>query len=699
MILSIENCNNFDSASIRIEEDKLNIKLAPNGTGKSTISRAIILSTNSNSLEELTPFKYKGHKSENSAPKITGIENVKNVMCFNEDYVSQFVFQQDELLSNSFDILIRNDEFKQLENEIETLVSDVKNKFSNNPELDVLINCLKELGQAFKLTSTGISKSSAGIKAFSSGNKIKNIPIGLEAYQPFIQSKKSVEWVDWQTRGNAFNELSDNCPYCTSETSDKKEQIQKVSQEYDKNTIKHLVSIIEVINKLGHFLSTEAKDKLSIITSLKESLQQEHIEYIVSIKRQIDNLIDKLELLKSLTGFDFNEEEIVPEKLNTLKLSLAFYTHLDSMDTQKAIEPINQSLNEIIGRAGELKGKVIRQRRQISSLIKKHQADINDFLASAGYKYKVQITGEREQTKLKLYHIDYSDYLKGGTQHLSFGEKNAFAIVLFMYECLAKKPDLIILDDPISSFDKNKKYAILEMLFRKESDSCLKSKTVLMLTHDIEPIIDTIKSLSQKFQGITRASFLHLRNGIISEKEIQKKHIKTFSSICEAVLETDRSDLIKLIYLRRYFEILDESSDAYQVLSNLFHKRTVALDNRLTKGEDGLQPEMGQDEFANGCKDIKTKTPSFDYDSLMAIVNDEAQLLSLYSNASNGYEKLQLFRFFGINLQNSVLQKFMNETYHIENEFIAQLNPLEFDIIPEYVLQECDKMIFEEVEI
>src|SRR5690606_17353984 len=191
MNLTIENCNNFDSASIKIEEGKLNIKLAPNGTGKSTISRAIILSANGDSLDELIPFKYREHNTEEFIPKITGLDNVTNVMCFNEDYVTQFVFQQDELLSNSFDILIRNDEFKQLESEIESLVSDVKHTFTNDPDLDDLISCLQELGKAFKLTSTGISKSSTGIKAFSSGNKIKNIPAGLEPYQPFIQSEKS----------------------------------------------------------------------------------------------------------------------------------------------------------------------------------------------------------------------------------------------------------------------------------------------------------------------------------------------------------------------------------------------------------------------------------------------------------------------------------------------------------------------------
>ncbi len=40
-----------------------------------------------------------------------------------------------------------------------------------------------------------------------------------------------------------------------------------------------------------------------------------------------------------------------------------------------------------------------------------------------------------------------------------------------------------------------------------------------------------------------------------------------------------------------------------------------------------------------------------------------------------------------------IIQKFINETYHIENEFICQLDPSKFDMIPEYVIVECDKLV------
>jgi hypothetical protein len=37
--------------------------------------------------------------------------------------------------------------------------------------------------------------------------------------------------------------------------------------------------------------------------------------------------------------------------------------------------------------------------------------------------------------------------------------------------------------------------------------------------------------------------------------------------------------------------------------------------------------------------------------------------------------------------------KFVNETYHIENEYVMQLNPREFDAVPEYVVDSCAELL------
>jgi wobble nucleotide-excising tRNase len=549
------------------------------------------------------------------------------------------------------------------------------------------------MGDAFKLSKTGLDKKSTGMKGLSAGNKIVHVPAGLESYKPFIQSKHSVGWIEWQTKGCDFSELSDNCPFCTSNAVDKKEQIKKVGQEYDKNTIKNLVAIISVIEKLGDYFSDEAKERLETITTLKEGLKKEHEESLATVKKQIDNFSENLGKLRTLSAFQFKDGDKVAEKLPGYKLDLQFFSELKSKKMQEAIDPINASIDNLIAQASHLQGKINQQRGEIKKTVERHQKEINEFLSYAGYRYAVEVVGEGEKSQLKLRHLDLDEHLSGGNQHLSFGERNAFSIVLFMYECLAKNPDLIILDDPISSFDKNKKYAILEMLFRRDSDSCLKNKTVLMLTHDVEPIIDTVKSLSDKFMNQTSASFLKLETGKISECEIGKEDIKTFSQICKSAITSDKDDIVRLIYLRRYFEVLDNKGDSYQVLSNILHKRDRAIDTRVARESNEAPPEMESADFNAGCNEISNHITGFSYRDLLERLKDSDAIKTLYGTCSNGYEKLQIFRLLGLNAGNSVIKKFINETYHIENEFICQLDPAKFDTIPEYVILECDRIL------
>lgn len=695
MDFCIKNCNNIDSTTICISESKLNIKFAPNGTGKSTIAKSIMYRAQDDeeSLKSLLPFKYRTNNPDNVLPEVTIPEQINNVLCFNEEYVNQFAFKSDELLSNSFDILIRTDAYTEAEQEIDQIVQNIRQLFVNDSDLETLIANLKEMGAAFKLTKTGLSKASSGMKGLSGGNKIEHIPHGLEPFSPFIKSSNNVNWIDWQTKGfKDFSELSDCCPFCSTNSEDKKEQIEKVGQEYDKNIIKNLVSIINVINKLGDYFSESAKQSLTTITNLPSGLDQEHEQFLSNIKTQIDTLTVKLEHLKTLSGFDFKNGEKVADKLSEYRLDLQFFSELNSEKTQDAIQHINESIEAVAVNAGILQGKISIQRSKMQKLIEKHQNDINNFLAYAGFKYKVQILGDDDKAQLKLLHVQHEQCLSGGNQHLSFGERNAFAIVLFMYECLAKNPDLIVLDDPISSFDKNKKYAILEMLFRRNADVCLKGKTVLMLTHDVEPIIDTIKSVASQFNNQVKATYLQFNNGEISEEDITKNDIKSFAQICQDVLTSSADVVVKLIYLRRYYEIIDEKGNAYQVLSNLFHKRSVPIDHRL-EAIGGNYPEMEQDKFQNGCLEIKEQITGFNYQNNLDQITNNQSLKPLYDACLNGYEKLQLFRLFDVEVANSVIRKFINETYHIENEYICQLDPTQFDIIPEYVRLECDKSL------
>ena len=103
--IEIENCNSIESTSITIVKETLNIKYGSNGLGKSTIARAIIAAVaNDGSLQNLKPFKYRGI-ADQFEPVVRGVENIGSVLVFDDSYVSQFAFQRDEVLKNSFDIL------------------------------------------------------------------------------------------------------------------------------------------------------------------------------------------------------------------------------------------------------------------------------------------------------------------------------------------------------------------------------------------------------------------------------------------------------------------------------------------------------------------------------------------------------------------------------------------------------------------
>lgn len=697
MEIKIENCNNITAGLINIEKDKLNIKFGINGTGKSTMAKAIQYKVeNEENLSSLLPFKLQENNEGNLTPNIEIDDGVINsVSIFNEEYIKQFLFKQDELVSNSFEIFIKTPKYTETEKKIEEQLEEIKKVFLNNEELEKVILDFESLSKSFKTTKSGLSNASAIAKGLENGNTIENIPENLIEYKPFLQNKeKCVSWLDWQIKGNEFSDSHENCPYCVSPTDEaKKQTIKSVSENHDKNVIKNFIVIIEVIEDLGDYFSNDSKEELKRILEKTDGLLGEEKNYIITIKKQVDDFLKRLENLKYISFNNLKNDENIEGKLTGFIIKInELFDKLKSDKTENIVNNINESLETTIDKIGELKGNINKQKEEIKKSIENHQKNINQFLKNAGYKYKALID---EENKIKLQHIDYKNNISGGDQHLSFGEKNAFALVLFMYETLSKNPDLIILDDPISSFDKNKKYAILQMLFRE--DISFKNKTVLMLTHDIEPIIDSVKALGRIFKNQTNASFLQYKDGNIAEIEIKKENILTFTQICKNITSDENiNEISKLIYLRRNFEILDDKGDEYQILSDLFHKRT----KEEAKVNRNLSDDDFEESFERGKERLGKIIPSFDYGSILIVIKDQEELKKIYNSTTNGYEKLQLFRIINGESTNNnffrvsdVMKKFINETYHIENDLIHQLDPRKYDLIPEFITKKCDEHI------
>lgn len=694
--IKIENCNSIEKAEISISKGVLNIKYGPNGLGKSTISDAILASVaNNGTLHNLKPFKYRTLEGQHE-PVVYGTENIGSILVFDDSFVSQFAFQRDEVLKNSFEIFIKTDEYLVAMKKIEELLAGIKSTFDGNETLSNAITDLTEVRDAFSVTKSGaISKACKGYKAYGSGNKIENIPTQLKPFEDFIKSDQPASWIAWQTKGNAFLDLSDNCPFCSLSLKEpeKKDTARQVAKEYDSKAIEHLNALQAIINRLGKYFEPTTRERLEKITKSKIELSPEEANFLSSLRGEVETLLTKLEGLRSISFFALRDVEKIEDEISKLAINLDLLPMLNSTETKSVVEPINAQLHNLTKVVGELKGWVNKHKSQIAKSIVENQKSINGFLQSAGYKYSVVIKPEADSYKMKLVHQDHGEHIETATQHLSYGEKNAFALVLFMHKVLSEKPDLAVLDDPVSSFDKTKKFAILNELFRGKAS--LRNSTVLMLTHDIEPAIDIIRGVKGLFQNPRpTAHFLSSKNGVVTESEILESDIQTFAQVCSANIQNLGDEVIKCIYLRRHFEILNDLGEEYNYLANLLHGRATPI-LKTVAGDVA----MSAAEIAKAELGIKSMITDFNYSTVLAIINDKSEMKRRFQNSTIGYDKLQLFRIYKQihGLQgggdDGVLQKFVNESFHIENEYVMQLNPHKFDNVPEYVVQECDRLI------
>lgn len=694
MEIKIKYCNNIDDGSIIISKNKLNIKYGINGTGKTTISSAItnyINKENGGNLKELKPFKYYGN--ENIKPEVCGLEGINSLKVFNEDYINKYIFLEKELIRGSFDIFIRDENYQNGLDEIGRLTETVLKSFEKTENIDQLLNDFNEISTSFGNSQNNIHGSSRLHKALGSGNKVINIPAGLEDYSDFINHDENYKWIGWQINGNQFVENSPNCPYCTSNITDKKEKIYLIKKEYNAKSIEHLNNLVSVFKRLDIYFSERTKNIINDFITNIDGYTDDQKNFLLEIKIQIDNLNEKLNKIKTLSFQSLKDVDKVIELVKSYRIDLNLYSHLQSEKLKKIINIINDGLDGILEKAGNLQGEVNKQKKLLMSNIEENKTDINNFLSNAGYKYYVDIIEDDDGSyRLKLMHKDYAAEIEKSKEHLSFGEKNALALILFMYEAIKEDVDLIILDDPISSFDKNKKYAVIERLFGKGKS--FRGRTVLLLTHDFDPILDMVYHHRDKFE-IPKAFFLENNSGNLIEKEITKNDICTYPDILKDNITSVVEDINKLIYLRKLNEFNDNKGLVYQLLSQLFHKKdfpsySSGICIRKYKTDD-CDLRIGASEIESATKEIKKYVSNFEYESFLELVKDDLKMVELYNKSESNYEKLQIYRIINDGVEfNSVIKKFLNETYHIENDYIYQLNPCKYQTIPQYIIEECD---------
>ncbi|MGP1440592.1 MAG: hypothetical protein ACTTJ3_07640, partial [Treponema sp.] len=123
-----------------------------------------------------------------------------------------------------------------------------------------------------------------------------------------------------------------------------------------------------------------------------------------------------------------------------------------------------------------------------------------------------------------------------------------------------------------------------------------------------------------------------------------------------------------------------------------FHKREQPEIHK-----EGEIIRMTPEDIANAEKEIEKIVTGFVYKDYLNIVKNDKSMIENYKSAPNNYEKLHIYRIIFDDkeslIKSDVIKKFVNESFHIENNYIYQLDPCKYQTVPQYIINICDKHI------
>ena len=699
--IQIHNCNNIKNGTIRIEPNKLNIKYGINGTGKTTIANAIKYSVKEDKLQDLQSYYSTDKASIEVSPKFN------KILVFNEEFINQVVFVEDEVIENSFEVFVKTPDYEAKKRQLDEHLKILREIVVEDSEIVDLKNKLMTINGKFSRTSTGKLSTAGVLKSLLSKQNLYNIPTELESYRPFIENAdNNIAWIDWVNKGEAFDNI-DCCPYCSEGLKENHIQKKEIFKKtYKKKDSQNLKEILELVQELKEFISDEKYNDL--IKYIKSETPDDVIKMIVGkLTTELDLLISRFDAIS-----DFGRKNIamanisdIEQQISHMEIPVDIFGIFRGEKLLNIFSRINEKIVQLKGEVSSLKKEMGELKGLLLATINASQMDINDFLKTAGINYEIEIRAEDEtnsKTILKQCFSDEKSNVENIREHLSWGEKNAFSLILFMYYAHMQNADLIILDDPVSSFDSNKKYAILHRMFKNmgKQQISLLDKTVLLLTHDFEPITDFIV-VGKMSKDNAVASFVWNENGIVAEQIVDPEDdvciiTEEYANIAR---KSDINIVSRVAFLRKLCELngrQGEWGEAYEILSCLVHasgiRRKLANDTYV---------DMDDTEIESGMSKIKEFMPGFDFEEYKDSTYTISGIKTLYECENNAYLKIQLFRAIceiaGDTIKLSPFDdgwyKFIDETYHIENDYLHYLDILKFNIVPNYISNKVEEMM------
>lgn len=536
---------------------------APNGVGKSSLARAL---NNENKSEY--EYEYNG-KQYNEKSKESPI------LVIDDFFFRNIATRDSEKLS---DYILGSQIAKELElkEKIETstkkvkddIISYLKKEFNIKSKDSCLCGYIKN--DALKKFINSLSNAQDKGKNYSVDNLIK-----LTSEFVLNENKK----ID----SNKFNYIKDNIGG--------KESIIKSIIDFDTNNIKLIQGFskldinndaINILNKHNGITKCIFEDKHILPTDIKEQLENNKNLII----KQLDDSQKKI----VNTIFELGENPFNIKDIFNNSFELGDPKKVEELITEMK-EIILQIENEIITKYIQLikeielekdyseYNKIIEKKIELSE---DDEMLLKDIVENCINK-KVKLT--RDDNKNIIFTIEDNNFIGKSRQELplSTGEQNFISLYFDLLSAKNSDKEIIIIDDPISSFDsiyKNKiVYSIIKVLANK--------KKVIILTHNI----NTIKLMHHQYKNCFNLYLLNNEkdgdNGFIqiNKKEQSSETLQDMDFMLEIKnvisffksqeINTDLKDkeqfLLSLIPFMRSYSNLLLSDDLYKKLCKLMH--------------------------------------------------------------------------------------------------------------------------------
>lgn len=699
--ITINNCNNVSSATLRVAEGELTVVFGANGMGKSSIARAVAARAGAagESLDDLIPY---GGELD---PSVSGVPVDGKVAIFNEDYVSNTLFQDaDHLINDAYHVFVATDGYAKALAEAKKLFDETKKRLEDEGDLSDLVEVLENVISCYGRCKDGFSKSSPlGKSVGSRGNAVYNVSQEYARYAPLIRGNHAKEWIQWRGKGSSF-ESEGVCPYCARPWDPEEASDGKAMQDlYGGKYIDHCATVLLSFGRANKCFNDETK--ADVVTALSSPLgvgsSPEARSLLSTIKDEAEGLRDKLRMVGQFDFGTLRSIAKIKEHVEGCRIQLGLFKRVNSVYVTEKADAINGVIDDLLAKIDEASRLIGVQNTQLKRAVAESKAQMDGFLDAAGFPYEVEIEspdGSECIARLKPRGLNMS--VSEPRRHLSYGERNALAIALFAAQVRRDSPSFVVLDDPISSFDQNKKYAIIHHLFARKGGAC-EGVTTLLLTHDPETLTMLLKVHADKIIPCT-PYFLDNRAGRVTFEELSADNLEPIVVSLGRRAASLATLPTRVACARQLLELEGDKHVAWSYLSSLVHRKPAP--ERSDGRGDFVR--LDDDDVAKAEARLDELGMTGGYTALLGQLSD-AELFKLFDDGTSPSERICAFRMLCTSDKGGMhtaadragvsptVFEFASEFFHIENLMAYCLDPIAYGTIPQSVVDAVDSVVGE----